>query len=116
MLQTVPVYQTLKRRTLSLSALNDNISIELISKQCSSFELYENNVGKYYGYISLDLSKYDNPIAVIPIGVTTDEGNGYDGILCPMNRTDANYATCSNWTITVGQKLTFYAYFLVIGK
>ena len=96
-----------KQNTLTFSKLSANIS-------ASSFIEYTQNVGKYYAYFTLDVSKYSNVICIIPLGITHADGNGYDGIVIPKNVNDVRTPVCVNWTATVGQKIDFIAHFLVI--
>ena len=100
-----------------LSSLNarttaDTLSVHLLQ---GNWTEYADNIGKYYQYILLDLSKYKNVLCVIPIGVTHESGNGYDGIISPVNKADFHSA-CVHWSVTVALKINFYANFLILGK
>ena len=98
---------TCKQDTLTFSKLSASIS-------ASSFIEYVQNVGKYYAYFTLDVSKYSNIICIIPLGLTHANGNGYDGIVIPTNINDVQTPICLNWTATVGQQIDVIAHFLVI--
>ena len=97
------------------SSVNDKIQFKLLSVECSSFAQYNDNVGRFYAYISLDLSSYKKVTAVFPIGVCfANGGNGYDGIISPRAK-DYLGTVCKDWTVTVNIQNNYIANFIVIG-
>lgn len=91
--------------------------MHIVSCDCNNFGEYTDNIGKYYGYIDIDLYNFKKVLAIIPLGVTASNGdNGYDGILNPRNSESAPNLHNARWVLTVNQKINYTAFFLIIGS
>lgn len=66
-------------------------------------------LGKYYGTTSLNLSKYDNVIGVVPISASNTSVNGTNGVL--GRYTDRDTLT---WAITTPIAGTYVCEFLIL--